>query len=576
MYPACIVQPFRGVTTLAPEITSENNVSADDIRMATESALLLSRAYRNVLMYPLDHTMCRRFMEDLTDHLNRAIPEDRSLRFDVEKQHLRFHGTKVWEDTADESLPMILFRDGILWIEFLPGIERGEIQTFFEIIRTYRHIDEESEGDIVTALWGADFRHFRYEASDISWDTKPATDFPLNTPTETSGDAQAPRMTADPPPSKTVSLVGRDRSLWRLTPEEAERLKQMVREEEQWDHTDALATVLLLILTEQEQSDYFEAILTFIAEEFQLALEQRDLRLAAYLARKISGLRKLYDKQRPWAIPSIDMFFKIISSPDVLKHLTRNRPHLEDLSPDDRRRLKEMLTLLYPRAISSLAPLMTELINPAIRKIVMESIGILAGRDIESLETQFTSDDDAQVRQLVFILSHLNHERTVPLLHRMLSHTAESVRMEALKAILARDAGNSERLFRLIHDPGPAIRRRILNHFGKQRNRTVEALLLEYLESRRYNKDDAAHILDCYQTLGRCGSEASLPFLKRVLLGTPWRHLLKMNTAVEREGAALALKSLTLPEAKDLLEKGRGHFFSSVRSACERAEKGWR
>lgn len=562
------------ITPAAPE----ERVSTDDVRAAAEAALMLSKAYRNILMYPVEHAICRRFLETVIDHLNRIIPEHRPLRFDVEKQHLEFHRMKVLEDPTPESLPALLYRDGILWFEFHQGIDLAEMQTFLEIVRAYRHQEDEMEGDIVTALWSADFKCLRYDASDVSWDDEPDLDFPLKPEPVSNARAGAPAFSDDAPvpPEKAFSLVGRDSALWTLTAEERDNLEKMVKEEEHWDKSYALADVLLLILTQQERSDYFEAILNFITEEFQLALEEGNLRLAAQMIRKVGEIRGRYEKQEGWETPSIDMFFKIISGKEILAPLHEKRHFLETLSADDGRILRDLLSLLNPRAIAFLAPLLMEIVNPAVRKVVMEAIGILAQRNMEPLENQLASPDDEQVRQMVFILGHLQHERVVPLLYRVLSHPAETVRMEAFNAILKRNADDPERLFRLVQDPSPAIRHCLLAHFAKKRSRRVETLLLEYLETRSYNKDDATHVLDCYRALGRCGSAASLPFLRRIFLGKAWRHLLNLDAEAERQGAAMALRLLALPEAETVLEQGRRHMFSSVRKAYENARKNWR
>ena len=95
-------------------------------------------------------------------------------------------------------------------------------------------------------------------------------------------------------------------------------------------------------------------------------------------------------------------------------------------------------------------------------------------------------------------------------------------------------------------------------------------MLLKYLREN-FAEMDPAHILDCYEALGRCGSNNSIPYLSMILLGQGWNRFIGVGKLIHREGAAIALALLDTWEAKDILLAASKSRFQVIRKAFQSA-----
>jgi len=179
------------------------------------------------------------------------------------------------------------------------------------------------------------------------------------------------------------------------------------------------------------------------------------------------------------------------------------------------------------------------------------------------------SPEEFMVQKLVRVLGYLKDGKSTQLLLRMTHHSSEKVRKQAVIELFARGQHFIKHLFPLIEDPSQSVRRLILDQLGREKNRSVEALLLDYLEQARFKITDHQHLIACYRALGLCGSSDSIPFLRSLLFNRKW--ILDFGRSVHRKGAVVALVSLGTEEAKELLHKASRSLFPSVRIAYRKA-----
>ena len=79
-----------------------------------------------------------------------------------------------------------MFRDGIQWLQFFEGFDFDDLKEFFKILKDYKTWNENADGDLVTALWEANFSKFRYRAADVYWESEPL----INYSSLSTGDAE--------------------------------------------------------------------------------------------------------------------------------------------------------------------------------------------------------------------------------------------------------------------------------------------------------------------------------------------------------------------------------------------------
>ncbi len=542
-------------------------------------------ATKNYAMYPESHATCQHSLQTVKSRIDAFIENYGDLRFEVTKDRLLFQSETVQQDDPKtEELAFPLFRDGIQWLEFKQGLELWEISGFFKIFNDYKRLQEEAEGDLVTALWEMNFPHLQYAAVDVLWKAETLIDFTTfkvtdrETPDaamqeQADDDQQDVADTAEAAPNAGagMALSTMDRTTWQLTPEESRILKQMVAEEERQSDTQDVLDVLEIILRTQNQPEGYSIILEFIKEEFKNTLAQGNFQIALDF---LESLQKTYHSckiEKPWAQPLLGRFFINISDTQVLGVLKQVVPTFDKQHTDRIKVFRRLFLRFPPAAITALAPLLLEELSKPVERQLMEIIGSLALKDIHPLEQLLDRPEESLVKKLVFILGHIKGEKTEQILLKMTRHESGRVRLEALKALIRRDENMTKKLFPLIDDPVLPIRRMIWKYLDKHEDPETGNLIRNYLDHKKICREDDQQILNCYKTLVRCDSRCFVPFLRESLISQGLNF--SFDRSLRRRGAALALLELDTEEAQEVLGKASRSLFPSVRSAYRKALK---
>jgi len=540
---------------------------------------------KNYAIYPESHATCQNSLQTVKSRLDAFIENYGDLRFEVTKDRLLFKSETVQQDDPKtEKLAFPLFRDGIQWLEFKQGLELWEISGFFKIYNDYKMLQEEAEGDLVTALWEMDFPHLQYSATDVLWKAETLADFSTLKVTDSEtpdaamqeqadDDQQDVADTTEAAPDAGIgqTLSTMDRTIWQLTPEESRILEQMVAQEEQQSGTQDVLDVLELILRNQNQPEDYSSILEFIKEEFKNALAQGNFQIALDF---LEDLRKTYQSckiEKPWARPLLGDFFIDISGTQVLGVLKEVLPTLDKQHTDRIEVFRRLFLRFPPAAITALAPLLLEKLSVSMERKLMETIGSLALKDIHPLEQLLDRPEESLVKKLVFIIGHIKGEKTGQILIEMTHHESAWVRLEALKALARRDENMTKELFPLIDDPVLPIRRMMWKYLEKHQDPETGNLIRNYLDHKKIRREDHEQILNCYKTLVRCDSQSFVPFLRESLISQGLNF--SFDRSLRRQGAALALLELDTEEAQEVLGQASKSLFPNIRSAYQKALK---
>jgi len=152
---------------------------------------------------------------------------------------------------------------------------------------------------------------------------------------------------------------------------------------------------------------------------------------------------------------------------------------------------------------------------------------------------------------------------------KLARHSSVAVRRMAIKAIGQGSCDRTSEIFKFIDDPDASVHRIILTYMGQVKNETAEDLLTQYLQTRQFGTSQTDHIMECFRTLGKCGSSRSVPFLRKILLHRKW--LAGLRKSAYREGAALALVTLKIPEAQQVIEAAGKSFYPGLRRIARNA-----
>jgi hypothetical protein len=550
---------------MAADLHSDTALCEDELPAVQHVLATLAGTFKKLNLYSGSHTLYQSALVALKNSLDDFCNRFGELRLDLERERIRCNGQIVSEGNPGRAdLWYVLHRDGILWICFPAGPELWELDTFLTTAQKYLIPDDDEEDDVVTALWEFDMPCIQYEAADLELNECDLIDFaelPCMDPGASSGQQdtepqEGDHGPADHPLSGNGTLSLNEDCLWHLTEEERKQLRQMVAETEMMDGTGHVIDVLLVILEHQAQpAEEFDNLLESLREELaQMLLQGRFSSFYGVLVR-LSNHVKAYKDQNHWKADAIGAFFKSLTDKAFLDGLNQPADSFESCTPAEMKDLKRALVLLGGSAVPALGGLLAEAETPRLRKLLMEGIGSIALGDYRPLEKLMASCGAELLIQLVPLLAFLTDPHSRQTLSSLLRNESEEIRRVALRAIIARDSGSLNDIFRLIADPDERIRALILEHMGQQRNAAAEALLLEYLQSRQFRFKDPARLYALYKTLGKCGSDRSIAFLEKQLNTLPLPSMLGTGRRIRRKAALIALKELRTARAAAVIEK---------------------
>lgn len=540
---------------------------------------------KNVSLYPEGHIISMNSIRQFHEMLEADIRQYGDIRIEIEKDRVICQGVEVHKGPSEEgTLPFTLFRDGIRWLEFTEGIELEEIREVLSIIHRYSVLTKEPEGDIVTAFWEAHFDHVLYKVDDFfpeqtpdqidspsKSDTRPAAaktefeaeDEPASLGGPTIDTASFGDLDID---TKSFGGISIDPASFVLTAREQIELQEMVSREEKSSATEHLNMLLDMLLQYQEEKD-FNIVLEVLSEEFEGSFDRRDFEAALII---LDGVRKILDSGRlrtPWAGPLIESFYKDISSDSkCLKPLKEIWSNLNVLQMET---LKLIFQHLNPRAVDTLVHFLLLGQPSQLEQIVEDTIISLARQDVSCLEPLINVSDERIAEKLVHVLSKLEGDTSLKYLTKLARHSSASVRRMAVKMIGQAHGSQVSAIFEFIDDPDDSVRRVILTQLGQSRNETAENLMMQYLQNRKFSATQIEYIMECFKTLGKCGSLRSVPFLSKTLLHRKW--MAGLRKSAYREGAALALVALKIPEARQVIEAAGRSFHPGLRRIARKA-----
>jgi HEAT repeat protein len=206
-----------------------------------------------------------------------------------------------------------------------------------------------------------------------------------------------------------------------------------------------------------------------------------------------------------------------------------------------------------------------------LEQITEDTIVSLLNKDMTCLDDLIKNPDNRISEKLVHVLSRLEGDKPLKYLMKLARHSSASVRRLAIKAIGKAHGDQISAIFEFIEDPDASVRRLILAQMSQSRNEVAEDLLMQYLQSKKFSAVQIEHLMECFITLGKCGSLRSVPFLGKILLHRKW--LAGFKKSAHREGAALALVALKIPEAQQIIEAAGRSFHPGLRRIARKAGK---
>ena len=538
----------------------------------------LQLALKMLTLYAEDHAYCQKSMVRLQQDIESFLTAYGSLVLEIRSDCILYEGETVHEGTSkDGDVSFALFRDGMLELGFVKGIEQEEISFLVRTIDRYRSLATTAEGDIVTALWEARLPHLHYIAADNILEIEQGKQALI----PDSGEFQMPELPeqashdqpedeGQPPAEGSLAEVAKQIQLkpinpttLQLTPEEADTLEEMVRSEEERDATQEIMDMMADILKDQQDEEFFAYIIEYMLDEFRASFKGKDFDIAFRILQTLHHVRKLSEEARAWALSRVQGFFGTISQPEFLESLQEILPNLSEAQIKGARKV---LGLLGPDAIASVGPLLVKASGP-VGDMLSELLVFFASRDIQSMEKLLNASEEPLVFRLAPVLGRIDGKASGQMLFKLARYPSERVRVEALRAIIHRKLGTPEKMSFLLGDESALIRRLAIKYMGMRKSKAAEGLLTKHIKNGKLNANDPGELIACFKALGQCGTEHCLPFLEDALLKGGW--ISRFRPSVLRQGAAIALAEMGTEQSLQVLQGAARSHYPAVRKAAQ-------
>ncbi len=406
---------------------------------------IIMTGMKNYPVFPADHASTGSLLQGVQQAVTRFNDEFGELGFEVTQKQIIYDDKPVYTGEASADNPAyVLYRDGIRWFAFAPGVDEAEITVLCKLFNYYRVIPDEPEDDLVTALWREDLQHIIYEASYELWDSELQADlssFQPNSPNpppdrESVATDNSKREKVSPAAadylSERIVVNPEDQGLWKLTPEEQQYIVRQIKEELGSDSRDAAVRLMFLVLRNEDEAHVYESILTYLKEEFCSSLGGRNFRRAYFILDNVRKIQELLAVKKIWTVPIHNRFRAEITRSTTLQPLVSLWSELPSFPGAEVKNFVAVLQNLPTQAGLTLAAMLGQVDSSHARSLITEIIASYATRDQRVLEVLLIGKDEELAMRMLRVVRDLpDQDGAMQLLGRVMVNAGQRVRVEA-------------------------------------------------------------------------------------------------------------------------------------------------
>lgn len=518
----------------------------------------LNGAFKKILLYPSHHAICQSALSSLKEVLDQCFVQNEVIVIKIDQGQIFYNDEVIHEGPMnEENLAFILFRDGIYMLEFHKSIETWEIYSFLQVLQRHQILTEDAENDIVTALWELDFPHLDYSAEDVGFDTGEEFEIPdLDNP-ETFADAQdfSPADLEDNQPASSPDTPVYDWKLQNITPEDRDYLHKLIVEDENLERIEYVLHILLYVLEQQKKPGNFSDVMPYLYEKLMAAMKEKKYKSVYTTLKRLKITPNPKQPADHWSTPLIKDFFDSLSKPEFINVLKDDLERVDGCGSETLSDLKRALLLLNPDAVENLAPLLLETKSVQTKKMLMTVIGALGEQNYSCFDSLLSASDTDLVKLLIHVMGFMKNEQSIKRLHELLQSASAPIRKEALTSVFRRNSNMASELLWLLNDPDEGVQRLFLRFADQKRDLKTEKSLLAYLKKKRFRSGSKDILFRVHTTLGKCGSDESLPFLRKNLFLFPFFGILRSKKSLRYQVSISTLRELKTSNAEALLKR---------------------
>lgn len=519
-----------------------------------------------------------------------------SLVFTVTDTQLKWYGVVVNDhpEKGGDSLPWLLFKDGLRELTLFPGFEDEELDRFLAIIPKVRHA-QPHEDDLLTILWEQDFQTLRYRYVEIQdpaaplapdaipgrWPVPPgktveppmqAVDDAKEEAEEQAKDASEGKP-APPPKPGVVRMDDFDATLYFLDPHEIEYLRQETEREYALDLRRLVVSALLDIYELQVDPLVRDEIAGDLETMVLHLLTASQFQTVAFLLKELEGTMQRARELRPADRARLGNLPDRLSDPAVLEQMLQALEESSKLpSRDD---LTQLFARLKPQALAGLLDAIDRTVNVGLRPLLEASAERLAESNTGELVKLVQDAKPAIAREAIRRAGAMKAAAAVPALGEVLKSDVERpIRALAVNALTEIGTpGAHSALEPALEDPDRDIRLVTMRALTTRVHRPVLQRVQSLIEGKASRAADRTERIALFELYGTIAGDAGIPVLDAIL-NAKGGLFGKREDPEFRACAAVGLGRIDSDAARASLQRSAGEKDVIVRNAVGRALKG--
>jgi len=531
------------------------------------------KAARAHQLYLPNNPMHARAMDAAKLGFSTVWKETDSLVLQVTESDIRWLGRPllVEPDRSSDSIPWLLYRDGIRELVFRAGFEEAELLLLLALIQRARLASAEDD-DLLTLLWEHDFSYLQYKYVELGALSSPSLESlrgevpeKIVAPNEVESDAQ---LIAS---SSVARMDEYDSTLYFLDDHEIQYLRDEVRRDFSNDMRAQVVASLLDTFEQETDPTVREEIAGILDGLFLLFLSLAQFRTAAYLIREgavtADRATDILTAQRE----RLTQLSARLSEKEVLTHLLESLEETPLRPPQND--LHELLGQLKPGALETVLSWLSRSRNLELRALLESAASKLAASHTSELVRLIASDDELVAFEAIRRAGAMKASAAVSALAAIIEHGTPEMRLAGVAALSdIGSPGALQVLERALLDEDRDIRVATVKVLGSRNHaaalRTIEA----YLKTKALREGTLAEKMAFFETYGVLSGDKGVSMLSDIL--NTRRILGGREDGELRACAAMALGRIGTDSAMRALQKALADRDVIVRNAVSRAVRG--
>lgn len=578
----------------APESVQDEEREAPPMPplVVEEMLKLLDKAIRAHQLYMHNNPTYFKALENVRASFAPIWEQVGSLVFQVNETQLKWYGLVVHShpEKGGDSLPWLLFKDGLRELALMPGFEDEELERFLAIIPRVRRAAPH-EDDLLTILWESDFALLRYRYVEVNDSTAPlisdsepgrwpapsgqAFEAPTNAIEEAKAEQTGHAGEAAPQPTAgVVRMEDFDSTLYFLDPNEIEYLRQETTREYDLDLRRLVLCALLDIfelqvdpLVREEVAGDLEALVLHMLSAGQFST-------VAFLLRELEGTMQRARELRPVDRERLGKLPDRLSHPEALGQMLQGLEESTMLPPKDE--LAQLFAQLKPGALAGILDAIDRTQNIQLRPLLEASAERLAQSNTGELVRLVKDAKPAVAREAIRRAGAMRTAAAVPSLSEVLRSDSAERPMRAAVVTALTDIGTPGALSALeyaLDDPERDIRISAIRALTARTHRPALAKVEALIKGKEARDADRTERIAIFELYGLLCGDGGVPLLDGIL-NAKGGWLSRKEDPELRACAAIALGRVNTAGSRAALERSAGEKDVIVRNAVSRALRG--